>query len=100
MLFSRTVAAERRPLGFIPPCIPTSAKRPPVGPQWIHEIKHDGFRLIVSRRSRRVRLFTRRGYDWTDRYPLIAAAATALPADATIDGESRCPRCAPLQGAA
>jgi ATP-dependent DNA ligase len=61
--------------------------KPPAGPQWIHEIKHDGYRLIVCRRNDRVRLFTRRGYDWTDRYPLIANAAAALACDATIDGE-------------
>jgi bifunctional non-homologous end joining protein LigD len=54
----------------------------------LHEIKHDGYRLIVCRRGGRVRLFTRRGYDWTDRYPLIRAAAEALPVDATIDGEA------------
>src|SRR5215472_12060572 len=44
-------------------------------------------RLIVCRRGDRVRLFTRRGYDWTDRYPLIANAAATLACDATIDGE-------------
>ena len=45
-------------------------------------------RLIVCRRGDRVRLFTRRGYDWTDRYPLIANAAATLACDATIDGEA------------
>jgi ATP-dependent DNA ligase len=74
-------------VGFIEPCIPTRANKVPVGPQWIHEIKHDGYRLIVCRRGVRVRLFTRRGYDWSDRYPLVVAAAAALGADATIDGE-------------
>jgi ATP-dependent DNA ligase len=73
--------------GFIDPCIPTFATEPPVGPQWIHEIEHDGYRLIVCRRAGRVRLFNRSGYDWTDRYPLIVAAADVLPADATVDGE-------------
>jgi ATP-dependent DNA ligase len=63
------------------------ADKVPAGPQWIHEIKHDGFRLIVCRRAGRVRLFTRRGYDWTQRYPWIVAAADALTQDATIDGE-------------
>jgi ATP-dependent DNA ligase len=77
----------RRRTGFIEPCIPTRANKVPVGPQWIHEIKHDGYRLIVCRRGIRVRLFTRRGYDWSDRYPLVVAAAAALGADATIDGE-------------
>jgi len=86
-MFWRASAPSRRPVGFIEPCIPTRAPKPPAGPQWIHEIKHDGYRLIVCRRGDRVRLFTRRGYDWTDRYSLIAAAADALPCNATIDGE-------------
>jgi len=49
-MFLRGTAARRRPQGFIDPCIPTLATKPPVGPQWIHEIKHDGYRLIVCRR--------------------------------------------------
>jgi hypothetical protein len=61
-------------LGIIVPCIPTRASKPPVGPRGIHEIKHDGYRLIARKRDGRVRLFTRRGYDWTQRYPRIAAA--------------------------
>jgi bifunctional non-homologous end joining protein LigD len=60
--------------GFVDPCIPTLAAKPPSGPGWVHEIKHDGYRLIVRRDGTAVRLFTRRGYDWTDRYPAIAAA--------------------------
>jgi bifunctional non-homologous end joining protein LigD len=75
--------------GVIEPCIPTRALKPPVGPQWIHEIKHDGYRLIARLRDGRVRLFTRRGYDWTERYPLICKAVAAIPAlSATIDGEA------------
>jgi bifunctional non-homologous end joining protein LigD len=85
----RTQAPKRRPPGFIEPCIPTRVEKPPVGPQWIHEIKHDGYRLIVRKAAGRVRLFTRRGYDWTDRYPLIVTAATKLRASsATIDDEA------------
>jgi ATP-dependent DNA ligase len=52
--------------GFVDPCIPRAVK-PPVGPDWVHEIKHDGYRLIVRRDGKVVQLFTRRGYDWTDR---------------------------------
>jgi bifunctional non-homologous end joining protein LigD len=69
------------------PCIPTAAHKRPVGPQWIHEIKHDGYRLIVCRRDGRVRLFTHRGYDWSDRYPLVVATTNVLPTDVTIEGE-------------
>jgi bifunctional non-homologous end joining protein LigD len=50
----------------------------PAGPDWVHEIKHDGYRLQVRRDGNTVRLFTRRGYDWTDRYPAIAATAAIL----------------------
>jgi hypothetical protein len=53
----RTPAAKRRPPGFIEPCIPTRVDHPPVGPQWVHEIKHDGYRLIVRKQADRVRLF-------------------------------------------
>jgi bifunctional non-homologous end joining protein LigD len=75
--------------GFVAPCIPTLAAKPPFGPDWVHEIKHDGYRLIVRRDGKAVRLFTRRGYDWTDRYPAIARAAAKLRAMSfTIDGEA------------
>jgi bifunctional non-homologous end joining protein LigD len=83
-----TSRPAKRP-GMIEPCIPTRASKPPVGPQWIHEIKHDGYRLIARKREGRVRLFTRNGVDWTDRYPRISAAVAALgTASATIDGEA------------
>jgi bifunctional non-homologous end joining protein LigD len=73
---------------FIEPCIPTRVEAPPVGPHWVHEIKHDGYRLQVKRDGTRVRLFTRRGYNWTERYPRIVEAATALRASSfLIDGE-------------
>jgi bifunctional non-homologous end joining protein LigD len=85
----RTSAAKRRPLGFIEPCIPTRADKPPVGPQWIHEIKHDGYRLIVRKKDDRVWLFTRRGFDWTDRFPLIRDAVAGLRPNALVlDGEA------------
>jgi hypothetical protein len=50
--------------GYVPPCIPTRAYSAPAGPGWVHEIKHDGYRLQVRREGDTVRLFTRRGYDW------------------------------------
>jgi bifunctional non-homologous end joining protein LigD len=75
--------------GFVDPCIPSRAPKPPSGPDWVHEVKHDGYRLIVRRDGEAVRLFTRRGYDWTERYPAIASAAAKLKARSfTLDGEA------------
>jgi bifunctional non-homologous end joining protein LigD len=77
------------PPGFIEPCLPSPADRPPSGPDWIHEIKHDGFRMMVWRDAVGVRLLTRRGNDWTQRYPLITAAVGALRVrSCLIDGEA------------
>src|ERR1700730_12217249 len=77
------------PAGFIEPCLPTSARQPRTGPEWVHEIKHDGYRLMARRVGDRVRLFTRRGYDWSDRYPSIVGDTRALKATwALTDGEA------------
>jgi bifunctional non-homologous end joining protein LigD len=79
----------RNPVGFIQPCRPIKAVRPPSGPLWIHEIKHDGFRLLVRREGSRVRCFTRGGFDWADRFPAIVAAARAVKAESfLLDGEA------------
>jgi bifunctional non-homologous end joining protein LigD len=70
-------------------CLPRPAKKPPAGPGWIHEIKHDGFRILARRDGAGVRLFTRKGNDFTARFPLAAAAVAALPAHSfLIDGEA------------
>ncbi|MET3995816.1 bifunctional non-homologous end joining protein LigD [Bradyrhizobium sp. S3.9.2] len=74
--------------GFIEPCIPTVAKAAPVGPDWVFEIKHDGYRLMVRKHDDRVRIYTRRGADWTERYPRIVHAARAIKATSfLLDGE-------------
>jgi bifunctional non-homologous end joining protein LigD len=71
------------------PCIPTRGAKVPSHPDWIHEVKQDGFRLIVSRDGDRVRLFTRNGYDWTSRYPLIVDAARRIRTKQfVLDGET------------
>ncbi len=80
---------SRRSDGFVEPCLPSPAERPPAGSNWIHEIKHDGFRIMARRDSAGVRLFTRNGNDFTARFPLAVAAITALPAHSfLIDGEA------------
>ena len=63
----------RRP-GFIEPCLPSPADHPPSGSSWIHEIKHDGYRLMARRDLVGIRLITRRGNDWSDRFPLVIEA--------------------------
>ena len=71
------------------PAIPVRATTVPDGPDWLHEIKHDGYRLIIQREGLRVRLFTRRGFDWSDRFPLIRDAARKLKSPSfVIDGEA------------
>src|SRR2546429_8418772 len=73
---------------IIEPCRPSKAIKPPSGPLWVHEIKHDGFRLMVRREGSRVRCFTRGGYDWAARFPAIVEAANGIKAQwFLIDGE-------------
>jgi hypothetical protein len=77
------------PAGFILPAHPTLVTRPPAGPDWIHEVKHDGNRLIARKVAGRVALWTRHGTDFTDRLPRIAEAVRSLPVEsALIDGEA------------
>jgi bifunctional non-homologous end joining protein LigD len=77
------------PSGFVPPCIPTRAIKPPIGADWVHEVKHDGYRLQVRREGNAVRLFTRNGYDWSARYPAISVTARLLRARSfVLDGEA------------
>jgi ATP-dependent DNA ligase len=50
---------------FIPPALPSPAERMPIGSEWIHEIKHDGYRMMAHCDASGVRLLTRNGKDWT-----------------------------------
>jgi bifunctional non-homologous end joining protein LigD len=78
----------RRPHGLPELCQPTITVKPPAGPGWLHELKYDGFRLLARRDGAGTRLFTRRGNDWTERYPLVATAIGTLKArSCVIDGE-------------
>ena len=75
--------------GFIAPCLPTKAPHPPTGALWVHEIKHDGFRVIARKDGNRVRLYSRVGNDLTDRFPLIVEALASLRSRSVIlDGEA------------
>ena len=76
---------------FIEPCLPSTADQPPSGPEWIHEIKHDGYRLMARRDSAGIHLITRRGNDWSDRFPLVVEAVNHLKVrSCLIDGEVVC----------
>jgi bifunctional non-homologous end joining protein LigD len=77
------------PAGFIAPCLPTKADTLPSGGLWIHEIKHDGFRLIARKTGSQVRLYSRPGNDLTHRFPLIVETLARLRSrSCIIDGEA------------
>jgi bifunctional non-homologous end joining protein LigD len=77
------------PAGFVVPAQPVKAWKPPSGPDWVHEIKHDGYRIIVRRDGPTVRLYSRNGNNWTSRLSAIATAARRIKAKSfTIDGEA------------
>jgi ATP-dependent DNA ligase len=74
---------------WLHPCLPIPSQQAPSGSAWVHEIKHDGYRLMARRDGKRVRLFTRRGYDWSGKYPRIVEALLSLRVRSIIvDGEA------------
>src|SRR4051812_924085 len=89
MLMRSPLARDRRsPEGFVPPALLTPATKVPTGPGWIHELKHDGIRLIARKDGDRVRLWSRYGRNRTSDFATITAALRRLPADVLIDGEA------------
>jgi bifunctional non-homologous end joining protein LigD len=77
------------PTGFVIPAQPVKASRPPSGADWVHEIKHDGYRIIVRRDDPTVRLYSGNAHHWTARLSAIATAAGRVKAESfTIDGEA------------
>jgi bifunctional non-homologous end joining protein LigD len=91
LLFNRAMLHRlhtRHPFGYIIPCEPAAAHKPPSGPGWIHEIKHDGYRLMARRDGASIRLLTRNGNNWSDLFPAVAAAVSLLVVrSCLIDGE-------------
>jgi bifunctional non-homologous end joining protein LigD len=70
-------------------CLPTVGNAVPSGPDWLHEIKYDGYRLRLERDGDRARLITKGGYNWTDRYPWIVEAARKVrQKQFVLDGEA------------
>lgn len=87
MVSRKNTSLPRR--GFIEPCRPSTATRPPSGPLWVHEVKFDGYRLMVRREGSGVRCFTKGGHDWSGRFPAIVDAASRVRARSfLIDGEA------------
>src|SRR2546423_14819657 len=72
------------PAGFIAPCLPTKTDKLPSGGEWLHEIKHDGFRVIARKKGTQVRLYSRPGNDLTHRFPLIVETSARLRSHSCI----------------
>ena len=92
MAFARKKPAAigvKAPLpGFIEPALATSIEKVPSGTRWIHEIKFDGYRVQVHLANEAVRIFTRRGHDWTHRFKKVVHDAWRIKASsAVVDGE-------------
>ena len=78
-----------KPPGFILPCQPALADRPPSGPGWLHEIKFDGYRVIARKDGEQVRLWARTTSDYSKAFTRIRDAVAALPVrSAVLDGEA------------
>jgi bifunctional non-homologous end joining protein LigD len=83
------ISQRAPPAGFILPCQPLLVPKPPTGLGWLHEVKHDGYRIIARKDGSRVTLWSRYGTNFTDRLPKIAEAVCSLAAEsALIDGEA------------
>ena len=70
---------KHRPPGFIRPCQPVLSLKVPVGDGWIHELKHDGFRIVALKDGDEVRLWSRNGRNWSANFVAITAAVDGPP---------------------
>src|SRR5271166_1425366 len=86
MLWRTSPRRSRRtpPSGFILPCQPLLVDRPPAGSDWLHEIKHDGYRILACREGSRVTLWSRHGTNFTDKLPKVAEAVCSLAAESAL----------------
>lgn len=86
---NKTKSKDDKPAAeFIAPELAYQADRPPSGPEWLHELKYDGYRIEAICNGNDVRLFTRSGLDWTHRMPRIAAELARLNLrNSVLDGE-------------
>lgn len=79
-------ATLKKPAAFTPIQLCKVADHPPRGAGWAHEIKFDGYRVQITTGGGKARLYTRRGHDWSNKFPEVVADAAAWP-DGVIDGE-------------
>ena len=91
---AKSIALQNRPAGpkaplpaFIAPCLATLSDKAPDSDIWLHEIKFDGYRIQARLDNGNAKLLTRKGLDWTKRFPTIAAAIAKLPKNAFAIGE-------------
>ncbi len=88
MAWRSSPATVRNSPGFIVPCQAILTPRAPTGPDWLHEIKHDGYRIIARKGREGLHLWTRQGRDYTEKLAAIARAVQALPGEFVLDGEA------------
>jgi bifunctional non-homologous end joining protein LigD len=81
---SRPIRTRSKPPGFILPCQPALAERPPSGPGWLHEIKFDGYRVIARKDGEQVRLWARTTSDYSKAFTRIRDAVAALPVESAV----------------
>jgi ATP-dependent DNA ligase len=91
-LWRSTLVRDRRaPAGFIRPAQPVLSDTIPMGPEWSHELKWDGWRMVARRDGDRVCLWSRSGRNWTNMFPAIVSAMKRLPVESVVlDGETVC----------
>src|SRR5262245_47501936 len=75
------------PPSYFDPCLPVLGRAPPKGPDWVHQLKLDGYRCLIAKIDQRVRLYSKNGIEWGDRLPGVMEAFAALPTDFILDGE-------------
>ncbi len=83
----RAKAARGKRPPFAEPQLATLVDSVPAGSNWLHEVKYDGYRILIATGGDGPRLYTRTGLDWTDKFPAIADAAASLPPGLLLDGE-------------
>jgi bifunctional non-homologous end joining protein LigD len=80
--------ASKAPPAFVEPQLATLVDEVPAGTSWIHEIKYDGYRLLLSVGEGVATAWTRNGLDWSDKFKVLVKAAAKLPPGCLIDGEA------------